>query len=178
MWSLQRVYQTYLNKLQASQVALVVKKKKPTCQSRRCERRDSDLWVGKIPLEESIATHSSILGWRIPWTEEVWWVTVHRVERVKHDKQHTRNTHTHVFSKHFAVFERNHIAVVLQSVSFQLALVSLANHEWNLLSLTSLLASPLQTHSFFSLKTISGLRSWLLRMEQFYQWMGVYKLLV
>ena len=28
MWSLQRVYQTYLNKLQASQVALVVKKKK------------------------------------------------------------------------------------------------------------------------------------------------------
>ena len=22
------------------------------------------------PLEEEIATHSSILGWRIPWTEE------------------------------------------------------------------------------------------------------------
>ena len=171
MWSLQRVCQTYLNKLQASQVALVVKKN-PTCQSRRCERRDSDPWVGKIPLEESIATHSSILGWRIPWTEEVWWVTVHRVERVEHEKQHT---HTHTPS---AVFERSHIAVVLQSISFQLSLVSLANHEWNLLSLTSLLASPLQTQSFFSLKTISGLRSWLLRMEQFCQWMGVYKLLV
>ena len=103
MWSLQRVCQTYLNKLQASQVALVVKKKKqknPTCHCRRCERRDSDPWVGKIPLEENIAPHSSILGWRIPWTEEVWWVTVHRVERVEHDKQlgaraRTR-THTHL----------------------------------------------------------------------------------
>ena len=28
-------------------------------------------WGGKInPLEEEMATHSSILAWRIPWTEE------------------------------------------------------------------------------------------------------------
>ena len=27
-------------------------------------------WVGKIPLEEEMATHSSILAWRIPWTEK------------------------------------------------------------------------------------------------------------
>ena len=26
--------------------------------------------VGKDALEEEIATHSSILAWRIPWTEE------------------------------------------------------------------------------------------------------------
>ena len=25
----------------------------------------------KDPLEEGIATHSSILAWRIPWTEEL-----------------------------------------------------------------------------------------------------------
>ena len=25
---------------------------------------------GKGPLEEEMATHSSILAWRIPWTEE------------------------------------------------------------------------------------------------------------
>ena len=25
---------------------------------------------GKDPLEEEMATHSSILAWRIPWTEE------------------------------------------------------------------------------------------------------------
>ena len=29
-----------------------------------------DLWVKKIPREEGMATHSSILAWRIPWTEE------------------------------------------------------------------------------------------------------------
>ena len=29
-----------------------------------------DPWVGKIPLEKDMATHSSILSWRIPWTEE------------------------------------------------------------------------------------------------------------
>ena len=33
-----------------------------------------ETWVqslgGKDPLEEGLATHSSILSWRIPWTEE------------------------------------------------------------------------------------------------------------
>ena len=27
-------------------------------------------WVGMIPLEEGMATFSSVLAWRIPWTEE------------------------------------------------------------------------------------------------------------
>ena len=26
--------------------------------------------IGEYPLEEEIATHSSILAWEIPWTEE------------------------------------------------------------------------------------------------------------
>ena len=29
-----------------------------------------DPWVRKIPLEEEMATHSCVLAWRIPWTEE------------------------------------------------------------------------------------------------------------
>ena len=33
-----------------------------------------EMWVRSLgwedPLEEEMATHSSILGWRIPWTEE------------------------------------------------------------------------------------------------------------
>ena len=29
------------------------------------------MWVRSLdPLEEDMATHSSVLGWRIPWTEE------------------------------------------------------------------------------------------------------------
>ena len=34
----------------------------------RCGRPGFDPWVGKIPLEKEMATHSSILAWRIPWT--------------------------------------------------------------------------------------------------------------
>ena len=34
------------------------------------KRHRFNLWVGKIPLEKEMATHSSILAWRIPWTEE------------------------------------------------------------------------------------------------------------
>ena len=33
------------------------------------------------PLEEGLATHSSILAWRIPWTEEPAGLTVHRVTK-------------------------------------------------------------------------------------------------
>ena len=29
-----------------------------------------DPWVRKTPLEWEVATHSSILAWEIPWTEE------------------------------------------------------------------------------------------------------------
>ena len=29
-----------------------------------------DPWVGEDPLEKEMAIHSSILTWRIPWTEE------------------------------------------------------------------------------------------------------------
>ena len=44
--------------------------KEPTCQCRRHRRHGFNPWVGKIPLEEGMATHSSILARRIPWTEE------------------------------------------------------------------------------------------------------------
>ena len=42
-------------------------------------------WVQSLgwedPLEKRIATHSSILAWRIPWTEELGEPTVHRVAK-------------------------------------------------------------------------------------------------
>ena len=38
--------------------------KESTCQCRRC---GFDPWV---EMEEEMATHSSILAWEIPWTEE------------------------------------------------------------------------------------------------------------
>ena len=40
-------------------------------------------WVKSLgwedPLEEDMATHSSILAWRIPMNKGAWWATVHRV---------------------------------------------------------------------------------------------------
>ena len=44
-----------------------------------------DPWVGKIPLEKEMATHSSILAWRIPWTEEPSGLQSLGLQRVRHD---------------------------------------------------------------------------------------------
>ena len=34
---------------------------------------------------KEMATYSIILAWKIPWTEESGWLTVHGVARVGHD---------------------------------------------------------------------------------------------
>ena len=48
-----------------------------------------ETWVQSLseedPLEEEIATHSSILGWRIPWTEEPGGLQSVGLQRVGHD---------------------------------------------------------------------------------------------
>ena len=37
------------------------------------------------PLEKEMATHSSILTWRMLWTEEPGWAAVHESQRARHD---------------------------------------------------------------------------------------------
>ena len=59
--------------------------KEAACQCRRCKRCGLDPWVGKIPLEKEMATHSSILAWRIPWTEEFGRLQSIGLQRVGHD---------------------------------------------------------------------------------------------
>ena len=39
----------------------------------------------EYPLEKGIATHSSILAWRISWTEEADGLQSKRMQRVGHD---------------------------------------------------------------------------------------------
>ena len=41
---------------------------------------------GEDPLEEKIATHSSILAWIIPWTEELGGLQSRGSQRVGHDR--------------------------------------------------------------------------------------------
>ena len=46
------------------------KKKNPTCNAE--DLQETQVWsLGcEDPLEKEMATHSSIPGWKIPWTEE------------------------------------------------------------------------------------------------------------
>ena len=44
-----------------------------------------DAAVQKDPLEKEMATHSSILAWRIPWTEEPRGLQCMELQRVLHD---------------------------------------------------------------------------------------------
>ena len=60
----------------------VVKKKKIRLPTQ-------ETWVqflgGEDPLEEDMATHSSILAWRIPWTEEPGGLQIIGLQRDEHD---------------------------------------------------------------------------------------------
>ena len=48
-----------------------------------------ETWVPSLgqedPLEKEMATHSSILAWKIPWTEEPGWLQSMGVLTVGHD---------------------------------------------------------------------------------------------
>ena len=48
-----------------------------------------ETWVGSLgqedPLEKGMATHSSILAWRIPWAEESGGLQSVGLQRVRHD---------------------------------------------------------------------------------------------
>ena len=66
----------------ASEVALVVK----NFPANAVDVRD----VGSVPearrsLEEGMANNSSVLAWRIPWTEEPGWLQSIGSHRVRHD---------------------------------------------------------------------------------------------
>ena len=57
-----------------------------------------DTWVPSLgqedPLEKGMAIHSSILAWRIPWTEETWQATVHTAA-----KSQTRLSNLHFYTR-------------------------------------------------------------------------------
>ena len=40
---------------------------------------------GEEPLEKGVATHSSILAWKMPWTEEPGRLQPREFQRVRHD---------------------------------------------------------------------------------------------
>ena len=73
--------------------------KESACQCRRQERPASD------PLEEEMATHSSILAWKISWTEGSGGLKSMGSQRVRHDWARVR-THTHTHERACAIYSR------------------------------------------------------------------------
>ena len=68
---------------QASWVALVVKNL--PANARDIIDVGSITGSGKIPLEEGRATHSSILAWEVPWTQEPGRLQSMGLQRIRHD---------------------------------------------------------------------------------------------
>ena len=50
-----------------------------------CSRLGFNPWVWKIPLENGMATHSSILTWRTPWSKELGGLQFTGSQKVRHD---------------------------------------------------------------------------------------------
>ena len=66
---------------------LLLSDKESVCQCRRLEFKQ-EMWVPsqgqEDPLEEGMATHSSIFAWIIPWTEELGGLQSMGSQRVGH----------------------------------------------------------------------------------------------
>ena len=58
--------------------------KEPACHVRSCRRLGFDP-SQENPLEKGMVTHSSVLAWRIPWTEEPGGLQSTGTQRVGHD---------------------------------------------------------------------------------------------
>ena len=91
-----------------------------------------ETWVWSLgwedPLEEEMVTYSSILAWRIPWTEEPGGLPSIGLQRVGHDWV-TERTHT---QWHWA-WERNHLKF---QVSHPLSMVTCCSPPWSHFSIT------------------------------------------
>ena len=60
-----------------------------------------ETWVQSLgwedPLQKGMATHSSILAWRIPWTEEPGGLQSMGLQRIGHDSETKHTTHKIIY---------------------------------------------------------------------------------
>ena len=69
--------------------------KESVCQCGKHKRHGLDPWVGKIPWRRKIATYSSILALKIPWTRGAWAQKSMGLQRVDTAEQLGARAHTH-----------------------------------------------------------------------------------
>ena len=79
-----------------------------------------ETWVQSLgredPLEEEMATHSSVLVWEILWTEEPGGLQSMGWQRVGHDRAHTL-TRLHHLAQDLAL-NKDSIRTVKQTIAF------------------------------------------------------------
>ena len=103
-------------------MALVVKN--PT-SGKASQHRRQETWIRSLslenPLEDGTATDSSILAWRIPWTEQPGRLQSIRLQRVRHDQSdlacmHAPNTYSntiHSFHLNWIISPLNLYSLIL-----------------------------------------------------------------
>ena len=78
----------------------------------------SEKWVRSLDqedsLEEGMATHSSVLAWRIPWTEEPGGLQSMGTPRVRHDWAHTHTQSDKELLRTSLVIQRLRIRLPVQ----------------------------------------------------------------
>ena len=72
--------------------------KEPACQCKRQKRCGLDPWFWENPLEEVMATHSSIIAWRISTEGEAWKATIQRAAKSQTQlKRLSMHTHDYIY---------------------------------------------------------------------------------
>ena len=98
-----------------------------------------ETWVRSLgregPLEKEMATHSSILAWRIPWMEEPGWATVHGVTKSQTlMSDFTFTFHFHALEKELATTHSSVLAWKIPGMGAWWAAVYGVTQSWTRLT--------------------------------------------
>ena len=90
------------------------------------------------PLEKGMSTHSSILAWRIPWTEEPDRLQSKDLQRVRHDWKTFTYSLIHI-----------HVCVYIHTYICIMEYYSVIKNEWNL-AIFSNMSGPREYYTWWS----------------------------
>ena len=131
------------------------------------------MWVQSLgeedPLEEGMASHSSILAWRIPWTEEpgrLWSIGSHRV---RHNWSHLACC-THHISNQQGLKHYRELVFHLLTIQGRLAVQGRESGSIPLSALPSLAYGLHSKDTLMVLRWLLHLQSSLLHLKQGEEW--------
>ena len=115
----------------------------------------------EVPLEKGTAIHSSILTWRILWTEKAGWLQSVGLQRVRHDW--VTNTHTQSVSNSLWLHGPQHARLPCPSPTPEACSNSCPSSQWCHPTISSLFSpSP----PALNLSQYQGLFRWVSSLHQ------------